>query len=48
LQDDYTVDDPLYAHFVINTVSTVGLFLLNFYEKKYKVEENNADDEIPF
>lgn len=34
LETDYIIQDPLYAHFIINSVSTVGLFLLNFYEKK--------------
>jgi hypothetical protein len=32
---DYMIDDSLYAYFVVNAVSTVGLFLISFYEKKY-------------
>ncbi|MCK5460518.1 abortive infection family protein [Candidatus Gracilibacteria bacterium] len=54
---DYVVDDPLYAYFVINAVSTVGLFLISFYnkkfkkiietEKKQKTEEVSAED-LPF
>ena len=32
--DDYIIDDELYAKFVLNAVTTVGLFMLNFYEKK--------------
>lgn len=49
LQDDYIIDDPLYAQLFVNTVSTLGLFLLNFYEKKF-VNSNNdiLEDEIPF
>ena len=45
---DYLIDDPLYAYFVVNSVSTVGLFLINFYEKKYnkKVEINEEKRKI--
>lgn len=53
LQEDYIIDNPLYAQFVVNSVSCVGLLLLNFYEQKYKVEETeddlvDLDEEIPF
>jgi hypothetical protein len=42
--------------FVVNAVTTVGLFLMNFYEKKYLPEKNkqiqgnslSTDDDIPF
>lgn len=34
--EDYIVTDKLYAYFVINSVTTVGLFLKGYYEKKYK------------
>ncbi len=47
--EDEILSDPLYAMLVVNTVSTVGLFLLNFYEKHYKPEPAyKADEEIPF
>ena len=48
---DYVIDDELYAKFVVNAVTTVGLFLLNFYEKKYLPQQNDQisnDDDIPF
>jgi hypothetical protein len=51
---DFKVDDPIYASLVINSVSTVGLFLLNYYEKHYKNQKantyfgNELDDDIPF
>jgi hypothetical protein len=50
LEDDYIIDDPLYAYFIINAVSSVGLFLLNFYEQKYSKKEEIIDecDDIPF
>lgn len=54
------IEDPLYACFIVNSVATLGNFLISFYEKKYtdkldtKVIENSElndlipDDEIPF
>lgn len=32
---DYILEDPLYAYYIVNAVSTIGLFLISFYEKKY-------------
>ena len=47
--EDEIISDPLYAMLVVNTVATVGLFLLNYYEKHYKPEPDyNLDDEVPF
>ena len=46
------ITDPLYAVFVVNSVVTVGLFLLNYYEHHYKPQNigqsSLEDDEIPF
>jgi hypothetical protein len=39
----YMIEDPLYSGFIVNAVATVGLFLINFYEKKYK--KNTAENE---
>ena len=48
--DDYIIDDELYAKFLINAVTTVGLFLLNYFEKKYKhnTQVDPHDEDIPF
>ena len=50
LQDDYVIDDPLYAQLFVNSAATLGLFLLNFYEKKFvnSIQQDNLLDEIPF
>ena len=48
LEDDYIIKDHLYAHFIINSVATVGLFLINFYEEKYKSSQSINKDEIFF
>lgn len=54
--DDYLIKDSLYAHLVVNSVTTVGLFLLSFYKTKYpktkeiavEEENNDLDDNLPF
>ena len=52
ISKDYIIEDELYAKFVINAVSSVGLFLLNYYEKKYKpsvnIEPESNEGDIPF
>lgn len=51
MDNDYIVNDALYAFFVVNSVSTVGMFLKAFYETKYEVfkdvDEDEPDD-LPF
>lgn len=49
----YIIDDPLYACFVVNSVATLGNFLISYYEKKYNElthEELNskAEEEYDF
>ncbi len=48
--EEYIIDDPLYAYFVLNSVATVGMFLKSFYQKKFKKieQEDPFDEEIPF
>lgn len=48
---DYVIDDPLWAMLTINTCATVGLFLWEYFEKKYLPTKEevtkaveNADD----
>ena len=31
----YIIEDPLYACFIVNSVATIGNFLISFYEKNY-------------
>ena len=50
MDSNYLISDPLYAYFIINATSTVGLFLLNFYKSKFPQDQptiNNFDD-LPF
>lgn len=48
--DDFMITDTIYTYFILNTVSTVGLFLNSYYKTKYpkpktQIEE---DDDLPF
>jgi hypothetical protein len=46
---DYVIDDNLYSVYIINSVITVGMFLISFYDKKYPpVSSYDFDEEIPF
>jgi Abortive infection C-terminus len=44
---DYVVDDPLWASFAVNTTASVGLFLWEYFEKKYKPEKKRQSEEVP-
>jgi len=48
--DDYVIHDSLYTYYIINSVTTVGLFLLSYYKNKFpKPEiEEVSDDNLPF
>lgn len=47
---DYTINDSIYAYFIINTVTTVGLFLQSYYTTMYpkSIVVDVTDDELPF
>lgn len=45
--EDYVINDPLYAYFIVNSVVTVGLFLNSFYKKNYPpIEIEKEEPEI--
>jgi hypothetical protein len=49
VSDDYIIEDSLYTYFIVNSVTTVGLFLNSFYKKKFpKHTEEVIDDGLPF
>jgi len=41
-----TINDEVLAYFVVNAVSTVGLFIISFYEKHYNNEDILVDEQI--
>lgn len=45
---DYVVDDNLYSVYIVNSVITVGMFLISFYDKKYPQIPQSLDEDIPF
>lgn len=47
---DYLVNDPIFTYFIVNSVTTVGLFLNTYYKRKFPKEraEINLEDDLPF
>lgn len=44
-----TIQDPIYAYFILNAVSTVGLFILNYFGKNKPVpSQTQWEDDLPF
>jgi hypothetical protein len=43
---EYIIDDPLWAAFIINTSASLGLFLWEYFEKKYKPNVSQKRDII--
>ena len=43
-RDDVVIDDSIYTYLVINSISTVGIFLNSYYKKKYKVSNEDSTD----
>ena len=51
IEEDYIISNPLYVYFIVNSVSTIGLFLIKFYEHFYpkiKKDTDEMDDDLPF
>ena len=46
MDSNYVVAEPLYAYFIVNAVSTVGLFLLNFYKLRFPQIAQPAIEDI--
>jgi hypothetical protein len=48
--NDYIVDDSVYTYFVVNSVTTVGLFLNNFYKNKFpnQTPVSPEEEDLPF
>lgn len=45
---DTVIEDPMLAFFIINAVTTIGLFLLELYKKEYPIIDQETDIELPF
>jgi hypothetical protein len=48
--DDYVIKDSLYTYFVVNSVTTIGLFLNSYYRNKFPkpIIVNKTEDGLPF
>lgn len=52
-EDEYFINDSIYTYFVVNSIATVGLFLISFYKKKLpkEVKDNSEEfgnNDLPF
>lgn len=45
--DELIIDESIYAAFIINSVTTIGMFLENYYKSIFP-KQNNMDDDLPF
>lgn len=50
--DDYLISDTIYTYFIVNAVTTVGLFLISYYKTKFPKPEPKSvveeDNGLPF
>lgn len=48
--EDYLITDSLYTYFVVNAVTTVGLFLQSYFNTKFPKlsKEEEESDDLPF
>jgi len=48
--EDYLINDSIYTYFIINSVSTVGLFLNSYYKTKFPRPKQVIDEisDLPF
>ena len=48
--EDYIIEDSIYTYFIVNSVTTVGLFLNGYYKKKFPKPKSDIieNDELPF
>ena len=49
-KDDYLLSEPIYTYFIVNSVTTVGLFLNSYFKTKYPkpIPKYNEIDDLPF
>ncbi len=45
---DTVIEDPMLAYFIINAVTTIGLYLLKLYQKEYPIINQETETELPF
>ena len=47
---DYIIQDSLYMYFVVNSVTTVGLFLISYYKLKFpkQIIDESVVEDLPF
>lgn len=51
MPNDYLINDAIYTYFIVNSVTTIGLFLNSFYNNKFPkelIEKQIETDDLPF
>ena len=52
IEDDYVINDSLYAYFIVNCVTTIGLFLDSFFNKiilkNSNINDGFEEDDVLF
>lgn len=50
IKGDYVIVDTLYTYLIVNAISTVGTFLISFYQNKFKEHYLSVSgvDDLPF
>ncbi|MFA5782518.1 MAG: abortive infection family protein [Bacteroidales bacterium] len=49
--EEYIIEDSLYTYFIVNSIATIGLFLMSYYKKKFPIEtkeQESVNDDLPF
>ena len=53
-KEDFIIDDSIYVYLIVNSITSIGLFLNSFYEKKFPkpikeiVNPFSDNDDLPF
>lgn len=48
-KNDHVINDSIYVYFMLNSIATVGTYLINIYKNKYLKPQPNQDfDDLPF
>lgn len=47
IDDSNIIKDTLYAHFIVNVVTSIGLFLDSYYRKKFVLIKNTSETNTP-
>ena len=44
--EDYIIENPIYVYFIVNSISSIGLFLISFYKQVYPPMPNPKVEDV--